>query len=92
MFSMFPGTSDGGHGSGRFGGLRGFHFDGGSGGGGRLPAGGQQDAEVVLVGHGRKPSEDAGGMAAVWFGMGNLSIEQLQAVHGKTYPAETGLS
>ncbi len=60
MFSMFPGISDGSHGSGRFGERRGFRFDGGSGGGGRLPAGGQQDAEVVPVGHGRQPFEDVG--------------------------------
>ena len=60
MFSMFPGTSDGGHSSGRFGERRGFRFDGGSGGGGRLPAGGQQHAEVVPVGHGRQPFEDVG--------------------------------
>jgi hypothetical protein len=46
-----------------------FHFDRDSGGGGRLPEGGWQDAKVVPVGHGRKPFEDVGGTAEAWHGM-----------------------
>ena len=52
MFSMFSGTSDGVR---HFGDWCGRHFDCGARGGGRLPAGGQQGTEVVLIGHPTSP-------------------------------------
>jgi len=60
MFSMFPGTSDGGRSSDRFGDRRCFGSDRGGGGCSRFPARWQQGSEVVLIGHGRQPFEDVG--------------------------------
>ena len=39
---------------------RGGDFDHGTGGSGRFPVGGQEDAKVVLVGHGRESLKDVG--------------------------------
>ena len=76
MFTMFTDTSDGGHSGDR----RGGHFDRSTGGGGRLPAGGQQGSEVVLIGHGRKPHEDVGevklGIMAVALGAFHQGVNE----------------